>query len=276
MSINSFNSDAFISLLNHLNCGLIIEENDKILWFNQYIQNVLQLSHNKIELLPKDSFSYSLLLKLTNGSDEIKLEYTDKPPQLFNRHTHSLKIDNNKIYQIHYLNNHSSESFLRDDLKLLRDQLLECNFRDTMTGLLSEKAFHLVLEPQIARCRRYHNPLAAIAIQLTFSSDQGNVNLHAEHIRISSHKLRELIRWADQLHYNTNNIFTIILPETSAVDASALIAKIESQLNSYPWLQLVTFGITEWTKTDTLHSFLKRTSLALETAVLKKIKTTLL
>ena len=262
MNKMDFSNHTMLAIMQHIDCGLIILDSENhIRWINSYLIELLGLSVDH----GTDEQSQRLIEQLLTLTPPIEIYTRQNKTLVFERKSIAFK-QAGEILQALYFYNRTPEFELNQNLSQLRDELLRSQFKDPMTGLLNTKAFQLVLEPQIARCRRYGNAISALSLRIHFTQDQDNKDHHAEHIRLISQQLRDLSRWADQLHYDSKGIFTFVLPETPAQEVHHLIDKIDARLKNYPWLSDIHFGVTQWLKSDTLQSFLKRASLALESS----------
>lgn len=247
---------------------LMVNHTGEMIWFNNYFRRLLSLKkHTLAQYAQQNCQTISFLQNLIKDQDYITLyEKNGEIRQLYHLQKEFCSADNNKI-TMHYYYDRSRELSLKSDLCLLRDKLIDNQFRDPITGLLNLKAFKLVMEPQIARCRRYGSPLTAIAMRQTYCEDPSNLDKHAEHVRKISEILTDSVRWADQMHYDNQGIFCLLLPETYANDAHALVKKISAKLTVFTWLKSLFFGATEWNKKDSLDTFMRRAKLALESGI---------
>ncbi len=145
--------------------------------------------------------------------------------------------------------------------------------RDPVTGLLEYPVFRLILEPQLARCRRYDTELCLIRLALEFTDKPKDIDYHAEHLRTLTQTLKQDLRWADQVGKADYGQFLIALPETSAQDAEQIIGKIQLLIDKLSFIKSTTYGIVAWKKGDDESTLCIRSAQAIEQA---RINNTLL
>jgi len=267
MKLNSLTIDTLFEILNDLQQAIVLTNSkNNVIWFNLAIAKLFNLQEIKADSSNRDQIDTSAITHILNSGEDIEIVFNSQTLS-FSHSQKEMLHGSDENLTIHYLHDQTKEKSLTQDLTVLRDQVMASQFRDPITGLLSERAFYLILEPQLARSRRYHNPLSIIAMQFHFAQDPDNIDRHAEHVRIASQQLKEVMRWADQLHYDSHGKFLIVLPETLANEVDPLIDKIDSKLICLPWLSSISYGITQWMETDSLGSLLKRANLALESSI---------
>lgn len=161
---------------------------------------------------------------------------------------------------------------LREQRDELTAQLEGKNTADGLTGLLNARALMQALEPQVSRSRRYGNPLSVIVMEVAaFKPSAGENTPSVEQVLTSvSHYLRDQMRWVDLIGRTGDNQFTLILPETSKVDAEKLAEKILQRMDSLTLpngdAQIkvnASLGVAGWQKGDDLNKFLSRAHEAL-------------
>lgn len=158
----------------------------------------------------------------------------------------------------------SESKRLREENEQLRQELQERLGTDRLTGLLNYRALMQILEPQIARSRRYHNPLSVVLMRIKpFLFDAAeSANLDDDNILAVARLLKDQMRWADQIGRFDEAAFLLVLPETSGKDAQMLTQKIKKGidiLNQNAKKKVIAdFGLSEWTKGDDLHRLLGR------------------
>lgn len=266
------------SILDSLETGvLVLNQTGEIVWFNDYFRQLLTLKDSTVSQYEQQQLQDTSFLQNLIRNQEFITLYDSKGDarQLFHLQQ-SLLDEKETPFTVHYYYDRSRETALKSNLCLMRDKLIDSQFRDPITGFLNIKAFKLVMEPQIARCRRYRTPLTTVTLQLAYVNEPDNLDQHADHIRKTSQVLKDCVRWADQMHYDSQGIFSLVLPETHASDAQVLADKIESRLLTFQWLKSVNFGATEWVKTDTLNTFMRRAKLALESSIQQNLKISIL
>ena len=146
------------------------------------------------------------------------------------------------------------EQSLNKDNVRLEQQVKELKLTDNLTGLANRRSITQALEHQITRSRRYQNPLSAVMVYLDTNSNLRDES--SDQITLAvSHFLRDRLRWVDQIGRWDDNVFLMILPETSLEDTQSLIEKILNEKSAIripvdindPAMEL-SFGVACWQK----------------------------
>lgn len=151
---------------------------------------------------------------------------------------------------------------LRERCEHLQEELRAHSLTDEVTGLLNQRGLMLALEPQVARSRRYNSAMAVIMMEACAerASDALQVSV--------SRLLKDQLRWADIIGCTDRHEFILVLPETSRADALKLADKLSGHLQdlrSPDGQQAWTcYGVTEWQKSDSAATLLRRAATALE------------
>lgn len=120
-------------------------------------------------------------------------------------------------------------------------------------GLLEESAIDSVLQAEVSRSRRYHNPLTVVLVRVLGGA-----------LRDIARLLRDQVRWADLIGRREADELLLVLPETDAFAATQLVRKLEAALlrdvaNGDSGLRLaVCFGVAEWRRGDNVRFLLER------------------
>ena len=143
---------------------------------------------------------------------------------------------------------------------------------DPTSGLLDRATIAKALENEVSRSRRYANPLSVLAVRVAVpdlktgskadpKADPERANALGEFGRV----LKEETRWADRIGRWDAWDLLLVLPETGADAALALIAKLEQRLaTETAAVYGVTFGLAEWTKGDDVSLLASRAFQSLE------------
>ena len=139
---------------------------------------------------------------------------------------------------------------------------------DPTSGLLDRATIAKALENEVSRSRRYANPLSVLAVRVAVpdlktgaEAEPERVNALGEFGRV----LKEETRWADRIGRWDASDLLLVLPETGAEAALALIAKLEQRLAAETAaVYRVTFGLAEWTKGDDVSLLASRAFQSLE------------
>ncbi len=148
----------------------------------------------------------------------------------------------------------------------LNEELKRHTLTDPVTGLLNQRGVALALEPQVARSRRYNNPMAVIMMDVQCRSDIDAVRLQVAHL------LKDQLRWADLIGCNDQGEFMLVLPETSPEAGLRLAAKLQQRLQELAEREFgsetvdTCYGVTGWRRSDNAETLLKRAAMALSRA----------
>ncbi|MEZ5446408.1 MAG: diguanylate cyclase [Gammaproteobacteria bacterium] len=140
---------------------------------------------------------------------------------------------------------------------------------DPATGLLNALTMQQELVQQVARSRRYLNPLSVVIIRLQDLGPTGESVTAIQKQRLVrgiAKMLKEKLRWVDVVGCWERDAFMLILPETALEPASKLVRKIETYINRLRLeeeragesMVAVGIGLAEWGKGDDLPALLAR------------------
>jgi diguanylate cyclase (GGDEF)-like protein len=140
---------------------------------------------------------------------------------------------------------------------------------DPATGLLNALTMQQELVQQVARSRRYLNPLSVVIIRLQDLAPTGESVTAIQKQRLVrgiAKMLKEKLRWVDVVGCWDKDAFMLILPETALEPASKLVRKIETYINRLRLdeeragenMVAVGIGLAEWSKGDDLPALLAR------------------
>lgn len=167
---------------------------------------------------------------------------------------------------IHYFTDQTEYFQLKQEKELLDREVAQLQLTDPATGLYTERAIMLILEPQVSLCRRYENPLAIMYIAIDFGANADTDKALDEKILRISHLLKDQVRWADMIGRTGKDRVILVLPETGMEAAQLLAEKITGVLTGLEDIQQVYTGITGWKKSDSATRLLSRASEALQQA----------
>lgn len=140
---------------------------------------------------------------------------------------------------------------------------------DPATGLLNVATMQQELVQQVARSRRYLNPLSVVIIRLQDLGPTGESVTAIQKQRLVrgiAKMLKEKLRWVDVVGCWEKDAFMLILPETALEPAGKLVRKIETYINRLRLdeeragesMVAVGIGLAEWSKGDDLPALLAR------------------
>jgi diguanylate cyclase (GGDEF)-like protein len=143
---------------------------------------------------------------------------------------------------------------------------------DRATGTPDRGRITEMLESEISRSRRYHNPLALIRLRLELCGaklqDDGVDRLMSATARV----LREQTRWVDRIGRWSEREFLLVLPESNALAAGSVAEKIQRHVAERRVSDVaddlasvtVRFGIAEWQRGDGVLDLLERAGAGLK------------
>jgi len=161
----------------------------------------------------------------------------------------------------------SAQEELAEENARLRQQVEDLKLTDELTGLPNKRAISQALDLHISRSRRYQNPLSVALVHVDLQALAGVQPLSSEPaVLASSRFLRDRLRWVDQIARWEENIFLLVLPETTQADASVTLEKIAAEQHSMALPEAcgdirpkLTFGLACWRKGDDMRTLLRRT-----------------
>jgi len=138
---------------------------------------------------------------------------------------------------------------------------------DPATGLLNRGAIQMALAGEVARSRRYHNPLSLLLLAVALSRPTPGARvaridaLQAE--RGVARLLRDKLRWVDMVGAWQRGRILIVLPETPGEAAAQLARKIRAQVRgagrSLPvGNEQLRIAMTEWARGDDAAGLVRR------------------
>ncbi len=151
----------------------------------------------------------------------------------------------------------------RDDLLAELDEL---TVTDPDTGMPNRRALSAQLATEVARSRRYGNPLSAIVMRL--EGLEGSAEAIRQVLVAIRNLLNEQRRWADTIGRLDEDEFLFILPETGLEAARHVAAMTRERLDRLatenPAMKVsARFGMSEWRKGDDVGLMMQRAREAL-------------
>jgi len=110
----------------------------------------------------------------------------------------------------------------------------ELSRRDTLTGAVNGRAFAELLSAEILRLSRYERHFSLAYIDLDHFKSVNDLRGHASGdrlLRIVSEGLRDAVRSSDVVARLGGDEFAILLPETGAAPAEAVIRKVQGTVD---------------------------------------------
>lgn len=171
-----------------------------------------------------------------------------------------------------FFNDVTAIQLLIEERDQLSKELHEYILIDKESGMPNHRALFQSLEPQVARSRRYQNPLSVIIMRLNNLNDyiaSSADNSPANLFTALRYLLNDQMRWADIIGRLDSNEVLMVLPETHDEDAHKLIEKLNQRLNLMELDQddfnlSASYGIAEWRKGDDVGLLMMRAREQLE------------
>lgn len=262
MKIKPMSTETMRTLLQHCPTGVLaLDHQRRILWANPALENLLgavpgTLAGRSVNTVGREDWQalFSDAAHLTVAG------FNDEPRHLIRTRVAGETGDD--LAELHYFSDQTELQRLHQELAQAREEAESLRLVETDTGLMSHRALMLVLEPQVARSRRYDNPLAALVLHAE-SDAAAAPQVAAREVR---HVLRDQLRWADLVGRDDDGDFLIVLPETDREAALALAEKLTQSLDRLPCLRAAYFGVAQWGKTDNAAGLLQRARAALQLA----------
>jgi GGDEF domain-containing protein len=135
---------------------------------------------------------------------------------------------------------------------------------EMLSSLMNRRGVLHLLDPLVARCRRYDSPLSVIAMGIEAHEERRTLLVTVGHL------LRDQTRWADLLGCNDDHDFLLVLQETTRDSALGLVDKLSPHLArlSVGVTSPVNacYGITHCQRDDDPESLIERAERALDEA----------
>ncbi len=112
----------------------------------------------------------------------------------------------------------------------------EMALRDTLTGLYNRRYFHQILDYELNRAKRYHQPLSLIFIDLDHFKEINDSFGHSvgdQFLKQISQKLQSLFRTTDLVARYAGDEFVAVLPATNSEGAMILARRLQEALGNY-------------------------------------------
>ncbi|MCU7842342.1 MAG: diguanylate cyclase [Candidatus Thiodiazotropha sp. (ex Monitilora ramsayi)] len=243
---------------------LAIDEAVRIRWINPALEAMLDLEGN--ELVGKDKSALPEgLHALFDETDILHLSLNGDGERWLYREVREVADGTDTPLRIHFYQDISSQVLAERENDQLRKKVDDLTITDPLTGMANRKATLQALAAQVTRTRRYGNPLTLGAMRLSHP-DLPDTPLPDISILSLAHYLRERLRWADIIGRYENELFLLLMPETSRDDAEKLLQQIIqecregalSELDGNPNPDL-SIGVAAWEKGDDPQRLIQRT-----------------
>lgn len=246
-------------------CGvLILDQANTIHWLNPALETMLGLGADQLVGEGLDQFPFTSHRGLFKGPGLMHLFGPGVEQERWLLCSVEQREDPDPaIHTIKYFQDVTEQVRLQEENQRLRQQVEELAITDELTGLANRQALTRALNTQVARSRRYQNPLSLAVV--TLLDEVAQAAIAPEVILAVSHYLRDRLRWVDLIARWEHNQFIVILPETTLQDAADLMDKILATFSElllpeqYDGSRLhLRFGLAEWHKGQDARLLLKQ------------------
>jgi len=234
---------------------LAIDDEVCIRWVNPALEAMLGLNSN--ELVGKDKQTLpEALHALFDETDILHLSVNGEEERWLHREVKEVVDGDDHPLRIHYYQDISPQVVAERENDQLRQQVSDLTITDPLTGMANRKATLQALAAQVTRSRRYGNLLTLGAMRLSHP-ELPDVPLPDASILNLAHYLRERLRWADIIGRYENQLFLLVMPETTREDAEKLLQQIIEECREGALIDLgdnpqpeLAIGVAAWKKGD--------------------------
>jgi len=239
-------------LLRQLPTGVLVcDDSGRILWLNAALERLLGIVASEVVGGDWDSLPMSPASPGGAVRRYRLLRASSRGPHLVDCHTRSVLVREDLLQVSCFTGVPMAIQTPRTSTPVLR--VLPGNRAPPDPGLLEEGAIDSVLQAEVSRSRRYHNPLTVVLARVCGGS-----------LREVARMLRDQVRWADLIGRRDSEELLLVLPETDAFAAAQLVRKLEETLGRgvangpSPFRVAVRFGVAEWRRGDNVGFLLER------------------
>jgi len=232
---------------------LAFDQEARIRWLNPALEQMLHLDSAELIGREKEALPDGLH-PLVDESDMLHITINGDGERWFHREVRAIGEPGSEQLQIHYYQDISPQVTAQLERDALRNQVAELTITDVLTGLSNRKASLQALAVQVTRSRRYGNPLTLGMVEISLPNTP-QAELPDALILTFAHYLRDRLRWADTIGRFADNLFMLVLPETTLADARVLLEKIEAEcregllnLSDGTPPPQIRYGLADWQK----------------------------
>lgn len=236
-------------------CGVMFfDQNGAISWLNPALEEMLGLTADQLLGQTREQFPFTSHRGLFKESGLMHLFGSGVEQERWLRCTAiTPPATDPDMQQVKFFDDVTELVQLQEENQYLNRQVQELAITDELTGLANRQALTRALNSQVARSRRYQNPLTLAVIQL--SDKGGAAPIPDEVILEVSRYLRDRLRWVDTIARWEESQFILILPETNLQQGHDLMDKMLAGFSelALPAPQMadslqLQFGLAEWCK----------------------------
>jgi diguanylate cyclase (GGDEF)-like protein len=245
--------------------GMLAIDNDAcICWINPALEAMLNLVGDELVGKEKGSLPESLHA-LFDETDMLHLSLNGDGERWLHREVRQLEDTSNTGLKVHFYQDISQQVIAQQEREQLRKQVNDLTITDELTGMANRRAILRALDAQVTRSRRYSNLLTLCAVRLSHPLSKEEI-LPDQSILVMAQYLRERLRWADVIGRYQDQLFLLVMPETSGEDAHKLLQQIVeecregtlTELGDHPIPEL-DYGVSAWEKGDDPQRLIART-----------------
>ncbi len=243
---------------------LAIDDEVCIRWINPALESMLNLDAESLIGKHKNTLPEGLHA-LFDETDILHLSLNGEGERWLHREVKEVADGANTPLRLHFYQDISPQVLAQRENDQLRRQVEDLTITDPLTGMANRKATVQAVAAQVTRSRRYGNLLTLGAMRLSHP-DLPDVRLPDGSILAFAHYLRERLRWADIIGRYEDELFLILMPETSIEDASRLLEQIIEECGEGALIELgdnpapqLSVGVNAWEKGDDPQRLIQRT-----------------
>ncbi|MCU7878092.1 MAG: diguanylate cyclase [Candidatus Thiodiazotropha sp. (ex Lucinoma borealis)] len=245
--------------------GMLAIDNDVcIRWINPALEAMLDLPGDEIVGKNKRSLPTGLHA-LFDETDMLHLSLNGDGERWLQREVCEVADGENTHLRLHFYQDISPLILAQRESDQLRKQVEDLTITDELTGMANRRATIQALNAQVTRSRRYGNLLTLGAMRLSHPG-QAKQSLPDNSILVMAQYLRERLRWADVIGRYEEQLFLLLMPETSEEDGERLLQQIVDEyrdgalqeLGEYPVPDLQ-ISVAGWAKGDDPQRLIGRT-----------------
>lgn len=253
---------------------LILNQERRVLWLNGVAEEYLNVEAERLVGQGRDTVTAAELDYLFEPKEMVSVPMGSGTRWLKCWHL-PLRLEDRAVGEIYFYIDVTEYRRVQSERDQLAEDLSRQSVRDPLTGLPNRRGLMQGLEPQVARSRRYGNPLSVIRMQIDdidqLDTRHGTTTTDRVIIAIGQ-MLRDQTRWADLVGCLDAGEFFMILPETTKGTAVQLAEKFCKWINGFKITAVdnkeitvvARCGVTQWIKGDDSAKILRRTLQALK------------
>lgn len=239
---------------------LVFDDQNKIRSLNPTLKDLLHIDGQGV--VGKDQASVEAIYRpLFDDTDMLHLTFDDEREVWLHRDIKQVDEPHNGSMKVHFFQDVSALVKLNSQRDELLEQVEALRTTDELTGIPNQRSIMQMLEQQVSRSRRYGNLLTISLIQVSISESTAK---QTDHILIAfTQFMRERLRWADLIGRLSADQLLIIMPETTATDATNLLTGMQNELEEHGLENTASspefrFSVQSWEKGDDARRLIRR------------------